>query len=571
MCSTASALLAPLWWRHRRGLLLLAGYLAALSAAANLLPDDQRRHVPPAVSLFVLAMLYLAAVCAGPEAEVAAARSTLPRHLLLLPVRSWELALWPMLAAAAAGAALWLLLRAAILAPPGEAGPAWPAALLAALLTWLQALCWLPAPLPYARVAAAALLLPALPAAGFWLAARGVPDAALAAGFAAATLLAVPAAVWGVHSARHDEPSLLRLPPLRRRGGEAAPFPHPAAAQAWLEWRRSGFVLPAATAAVCLLLSLPLFWARELLPLELNPPRSPLGELELNLWVRLQQSAPLLPVLLAALVGCGRRGAERRSGDPGLPPFAAALPLTAAACVGAKLRTAAVSSCSAWAILAVCFTAWLLLPGRDGARTAPLLVLLAGHASPRTLPLVALCFGVLLLWSWKNQVQGLWADLSGRPALVYGAPLVAHGALLWLFVAWAHGALLAAGPGGRPLLPPSLPWLLGAALGAKLALAAGLGIVLRRRGLVSPRALAVGALAWAAAALGLWSAACWIGELPPAGLDALIVGDWIPLYGPGVPAELRSPASLAAIVVLFVPAARLLAAPLALECNRVRG
>jgi hypothetical protein len=325
-----------------------------------------------------------------------------------------------------------------------------------------------------------------------------------------------------------------------------------------LEWRRNGILLPLFVAAVGVLLTLPLLWVRDLGPITAGGalPAPALKDLEINLWVGLQKGAFLWPVVLAAIAGCGQRPADTRRKDFSLHPFLATRPMTSSALVAAKLQMAAFSTLAAWGVMLLFIGIWLLTPAREGARTGTLGALLLRHCTPRMGGTFLLGLLALIGWTWKNQVQGLFAALSGRRWVAIGGPAAACGLLLAAFVVALNASNDERGPGLNYWIPRLLPWLVGAALALK-AVAAGWAFrELHRRHLAPARALAGLAAAWAALALGLFAL------LSYAAREADLT--WMPL-----PASL-SAAYLAAAAALSVPLARLALAPLALAWNRHR-
>src|SRR4051794_11509362 len=152
MLKTGAAFGWQLLGRHRWAAAALVLYGAAIAAAA---------HSPGALqwraTLFGLTiplgsgLLLLLAAFTYPEGDIVGRQSSFPPSLMTLPVRSWELVLWPMLLGTAAAAGGWIAVAGLILAPLGVPAPAvWPAAMLAAMVACLQALLWAPMALPYA-------------------------------------------------------------------------------------------------------------------------------------------------------------------------------------------------------------------------------------------------------------------------------------------------------------------------------------------------------------------------------------------------------------------------------------
>jgi hypothetical protein len=579
MRSPAYGLAWQLWRHYRRGITGFLVYgigvaLFAQTAAAARLGDVRILAVLP----LMFGLLYLMAVFTHPEADVAATRSGYPAYLWVLPVRTWELVLWPMLYGTTAIALAWIGLACFILSPLGMHAPVgWPAAMFAALLACMQALFWCPIGLPYLRVSLALVALPVLASVGLIGWQSGVSPTTLTAGFLGLIPPACLAAIAGLSTARRgDSPEWRWLPSgalsslgsrlsARQRQGLAARqsgmhpslpraerretrdvFSSPAQAQLWLEWRRNGRVLPLLVTVACLFATIPLIWTRDTLPLDpTRPPAQPgegVGSIAVNVAVRAQETALLIPPIFALIVGCGVRRSDNRQKDLGLDPFLATRPMSSSDLVLAKLKAAAGSTLAAWAIMLLFVAGWLLTPARDEERAGPLIALLLRYITPGGGLAVLGLLLILMVWTWSNQVQGLFVDLTGRAWLVYAYPLAVATlvtAFLWT-LAWLDRTTLT-----RAL--ELLPRLAAIAVLLKL-LAAGWALhALRRRGLLQAGALAAFVGAWLILAASHFAL-----------LQALLPPGFI------------QPRDLALAVVLFLPLARIAAAPLALEWNRHR-
>jgi hypothetical protein len=294
-------------------------------------------------------------------------------------------------------------------------------------------------------------------------------------------------------------------------------------------------------------LTLPLLWVRDTLPLDpTRPPSQPgegIGSLAVNAAIRAQELALLVPPFFAMVVGCGLRRSDNRRKDLTLDPFYATRPMRSSDLVLAKLKMAAISTLAAWAIMLLFLAGWLLTPARDGERSGPLVALLVPYFTPKAGLAVFAALLVLVVCTWSNQVQGLFVDLTGRAWIVNGYP-IAVGVLmtgfLWLLAWLDYNSTL-------PRIVALLPRLAGVAVLLKLVAAAwALHALLRHR------LLDVGALTLVVAT--------WL---------VLAFGQFVLLYTV-LPAGFVQPRNLALAVVLFLPLARIAAAPLALEWNRHR-
>src|SRR4051794_12778736 len=120
-----------LWRRHRLGLSALAFAFLAVGALYRALPAGEARNWAPLTTLLLFGFLYLAAIFASPEADLAGRPTAYPSGMLTLPVPTRDLVLWPMLFGAIALAGAWVVFAGLILAPLGAGLPLWwPAAML---------------------------------------------------------------------------------------------------------------------------------------------------------------------------------------------------------------------------------------------------------------------------------------------------------------------------------------------------------------------------------------------------------------------------------------------------------
>lgn len=569
------------WQRHRWGLGVFLMALFAASLFANTIAAGRTYTAGALAVPLVFGLLYVMAIFTYPDADIASSHSGFPVHLMLLPLRTRDLVLWPMLYGGTAVAFGWVLLARFVLHPLGISAPlAWPAVMFAAQQACLQALFWSPFGLPYLRMLLALTLLPLLSGMGLLHEAMGLGEGALISLYSVSIVFACFAAQEGLGRARRGEspelawfPTSQRTEPLepvtvsdtapssRVVRSLRLPFASSERAQLWAEWRRNGLLLPLMVTVVCLLLSVPLFLVGEVAPLDpTRPPAQPgtsVGSLLVNVWFRTVEFCLPLPLLFASLVGCGARRADTRRTDRTLHLFLATRPMTSPAMIAVKLRMAALSTLAAWGVVAGFVAVWLCLSGQENWETArrPLWPLLWKLGTPETAltTLAVLC--LLVLWTWRNQVLSLFADLSGRVWIVYGYPLVVYGsitaALSWLAQGGEEHQT-----DWRPLSIRIFVWTV---LCVKL-LWSGWAVtqLVRRRVMTFPTVRRLLAL-WFLAVGGMFGLLAWLR------LEAL------PYFVPGQDqTDLFSDRNLLIAAVLFVPLARLLTAPLMLDANRHR-
>jgi hypothetical protein len=528
------------WREHRLVLAPVLAYLLVLVLLVNGLPAGTLH--PDAIAqltipLWVAAAFVFMAFSHGEHADLVARESAYPRRAFTLPLPARALAGWPMALGVTAIVLFWLTLGGLILGPAGlpvTVPVVWPAAFLAALFAWAQALMWFPLPLPFLRLIVAVPVLGGLTAGAVLGLLCGVSPALLFAASAGLVPAAYVVAVAGVARARRGDTPTWSWPAFRRREPAAPrrPFASAADAMYWLEWRRNGYVLPV---MVGLLL------VAQLAVLALAP--AP-GQAAFQAGVFLASLA-VFPPIMAAAAGASTGNVHPWSRKVSwLPAFSAARPVTSAEMVAVKLRVAARSTLITWALAFLAILALLPLSasGTVLARWAGLLIETQGVKGAVLLLLVVL--GLVAL-TWKEFVNQLWVGLTGRwwvvvslsAALPVGATAVA-----------LVTQLVAPRPEAQARLLAAVPRVIALALPVKLAAGLLIARALWRRGLVPPRTLTRFAVAWVLAAAGLFGLAVWL-----------------------VPPEVYSPPVVGcAAVALGMPLVRLGLAPLALDWNRHR-
>jgi hypothetical protein len=462
--------------------------------------------------------------------------SSFPRRMFVLPVRTMALVGWPMLYGALAVALTWATLAETVLRPSGIEMPSGLLLLVAvAVLAWTQAIGWSPFGAGWLKAVSAVLMSSIIVAVPIVGAAFEVREANLLWIIAGSLPLAYGIAVSGVSRARcGDVPEwywwsqriqeIGRWLPRRRQ-----PFASAAHAQVWFEWRRHGTALPFLVGCMLPMLLLPLVFGRnDALPA-----------------VRVLLIGAFLPPFVAGFAGTMVGKTNPWVKDYyGVPPFMATRPLTCGALVAAKLKMAALSTLATWALVLAVLPLAVVIMGhgeevqewwKDGLRQVD------------TLKLCALAgFGImgLVLLTWKQLVENLVIGLTGRAWVINGCVFFGLGLLstLGLFGGWLylhpayHGTFFAA-----------LPWLLSGLALLKLLAAGWVCRAISRRGLVATQTLVRLLGIWVLVTIGLVLILCWL-----------------------VPRDYMSVPSIALGIVLFLPLARLAAAPLALAWNRHR-
>jgi hypothetical protein len=536
MRSVAWGFARDFWGRQRLerlAILVALAYLLVLVLLVNALPAGAL--APAVVGQLCIPLAFalphlLAVFCHGDQADLAARESGYPRRCFTLPVRTAALVGWPMALGAVAVSLYWLAVAGLILRPAGVQVPLlWLAVFLVAFLAWLQALTWCPFPLPLLRIIVAVVILGTLSAFAVLGHSYQVSPNLLLAGSAALIPLGYLAAVAGVARARRGDTAVWNWPALGRHAAPAPARPFASADEAlfWLEWRRNGFFLPLTVGLLLVPNTLLSFTCSSHAP-----------------W-RVLVGLALYPLMMAMGAGATLGNCHpwsRRSTTPS--PFLLARPITTAAVVGVKLRVALRATLLTWALILVVSLAVLPLTvaGKELARDIPRLLDDLGERGWGLLALLVLGLPAL---TWKCVVNQLWYHLAGRKWLTLAMALAIPMGVtaLGLFYGW-----VVVRPESQTALRQALPWIVGGLLLLKLGLGLWVVRALLRCGIVAPRTVRRGAIAWVAAAAGLVALAFWLTQ--PVLDSPLLIGGLAVLLG--------------------MPLVRLALAPLALDWNRHR-
>jgi hypothetical protein len=535
-----------IWRQHRSVFSFGLSYVIATAVLANtavageltLTPGSRvffAALIPP---IFALTIVLITVFSYGEQGDLNGPASCFPPSLLTLPVRTAALAGWHLTYGALAISLLWLVTARFILRPwlaliDLSVPLWWPAVLAATFMAWMQALLWLPFGLPGLRIVVAALLLSGLLGLAIILGQLGVPEGVLLALYGGLGAVGWLGAYQGVRCARCGAmPNWERLMrPLRRLAmtwpRRRQPFPTAMAAHVWFEWRRMGRSLPAMTGMILPFMLLPLFLDNYRVFPTSATVLSMLG----------------LPLFLASFSGTTVSGRNPWVKDYyGVPPFTATLPMSTTAMVAAKLKAAAWSTLLTWVLMSVGIAIALNQRPEDASRwwngatsaASPFQIFLGLFAAA----------GLLVLGTWKRQVDSLLTGLTGRTWIIVVSVLVVMFGFAALCILVG---LLVDHPERRATLLRWVPWLLG---GVLLARVLGAGVAVRlalRWRLLKPRLVA-----------------CWIsGELLlAASFFGLLIGSGL--------AEHTAWYYLALGVLWSMPMASLAAAPVALAWNRHR-
>jgi hypothetical protein len=532
MRSPVLAITWQLWSPHRWALAATVILLLSMALLLQLQPFDplEAQDLKFHPALFSVLFAFELAVVAGgvsfgAEMPLEASASGYPSWMFTLPVSTHTLAFWPMLQGVVVIAGLGEAWTQFVLRPAGFAvPPGLAAALLAAIVAALQALLWMPFPLPWLRLIVAVLLMPLLFTLPLFWNAFELDQTVLMGVLVGLIPVAYGVAFVGVSLARCSADAQWRWLPRRASGAlecAAQAFSSPAQAQFWLEWRLHG-------KSVFLTMGAFLLYPVVLLLFLLDPVRIG-GEICRGMFY--------LPLLEAFLVGHGLgKVSPWWKGQRGVASFIAARPLSSTAVVAAKFKVAGLRTLIAWGMILVllAFVLVYLSQYREIPNWGDLL--LQRFSALEGVALLALLVG----FTWILLIQNFCIPLSGRKWIGY---LSAAGYFLLLMVLLTLGGH----PEYSDLYLALLPWVAGGLIVLKLFLAAWIFRTLYRRGLASPRTLALGTGLWLGGVLLLFAFLVWF-----------------------IPTERISLFWLAFAAILLLPLARPAAAPLALEWNRHR-
>jgi hypothetical protein len=369
----------------------------------------------------------------------------------------------------------------------------WPATLLAAFVVFYQAIIWCLCGFRLTRVIALSLVATMLVAIGF------LPTLLPHNDFWASetNLSAVLTGLMGLAYI-----ATLVTVGVQRRGGArgwtaiqslaelaAATIPRPQFAPQsregalyWMEWRRTGLILPAAVILTMLLILGPVlaFTGR--------------GEKE-TIWAETWLAT--LPILLAFPIGMGFGKPDFWSLDLKLSPFLATRPITAGQLVAAKMKSAACTTLLAWSILLATSIACidLFCDTEHWGDWWSALAILYSPLSRWMVPILALVAGVLITWSLL--VSSIWLGYSGRAGLYYTLTSIGLAAFVsgFIFLVWWLDHPQSRGDTLVGLLR-WLPWALAALVTVKTWCAAIWAQEVYKRGLVSNRSVVIYSLVW---------------------------------------------------------------------------
>jgi hypothetical protein len=537
--------LALLWelWRQRRWIIAAIIVLTVAGRIADLFewPDGSL----PVVELCAMgAFLLQLAVFNYTDSDGSRSLGRFPPRLFTLPLTSLQMVTVPMLAAIVSiellYAAWW---------PPlsrdATVSAAYVVVLLAATMVFYLTATWTLASVEVIRLIALGFVVSAMFAAGLAPSFEPAPPpwwrTEMNLGLVIAAL-AVAAFLWSwryvANSRGEGSTERLSIESLigsmsRASARRRAAFTSPQAAHFWLEWRSSGFVLPAVVAAQLVLVILPASWMM----------RDDSAK-TFNLFALVM----VTPVLLAVPVGIAFSKPLFWRENLVLPSFIAVRPVSSEQLVAIKVMVAAASAALSWALVVAFAALWL--PMWANLDSLSLLAIqfwaLYGESTSAVYSIAALVLICGWFLTWGFLIGGLWSGMSGRKPLFVASVLATP--VFGMAAFW----FTTEGPDWLQGDPSRLAWI---AWGAAAACIAKYWLAARAWRNASSRYVRAYLLAW------LGGTASFVAL-------ALVISGVMRIYMAADVERIRSVAILLAL--LAMPIARIGLAPLTLAGNRHR-
>jgi hypothetical protein len=499
MRSAVHALAWEFWSTNRRGWLLLVGAIPACALLYRLVAEPLQQSEDLkffSVLPMVMSLILAAAFCNFTDQIRREGVAGFPRHLFVLPVSTC----WLVTSAIASGVlsvvGLYVAWVKLVLQPVDIVLLVrWPVTLLAAFVVFYQTIIWSMCGFRLTRIMSLSLVATILVGIGF------LPVLAITNPWASEARLS---AILGMMVAVTYGVALVTVGMQRRGSGlgwtwpralvetvvSAIPHRRPAlqsadAALFWIEWRRTGLVLPAAV-----LLATGLVLGSVILFTDRGP--------KTTMWA--ESWLAVLPLVLAVPIGMGFGKPDFWSLDLTLSPFVAARPVSGGQLLAAKMKAAACSTLIAWSVMFLVAPLCIYLNcdtehWRDLWRMSGLIY---SPFSQWALVILGLVMAILLTWSLM--IGNVWLGYSGRPVFYYSFVVLGITALMAVLIVyawWLQEPRDWADTWVRSL--PWLPWVLATVVIAKVCLAVRCSDQLRRRGLISSRSIATYMFIWLAA------------------------------------------------------------------------
>ena len=418
-----SPLLALTWeiWRQKRRSALIVLGCVSFCALVNLVVTDSMRASVLASTLLhtvngllmTLSILWTFEIFNYTEFDSAKEWHGFPYRLFVLPVRTWQLVALPLLLGLVAVETVYWAWVKLVLNHGEIPKPEWFAVVGGAYVLFYQTAIWSLAQFRVIRMivlgvmGTSAIAVACLPFLNLLLSSLGLPERRAIQLLVALAIFAVVTAWAVVDRQRHSGgrrrswvkaqcERLIDALPRRTRD-----FASPAAAQFWLEWRRTGWLLPASTAVTLVFGISPITWFNRSDP-------------EFTLSGLLIISVMLL--VLAFVVGKGFVKPEFWTSSLDLPSFSVVRPLPTGEMVVAKMKVAALSVAIAWALVIAYLSLWLMLWANTRLLQAAMFMIRTIYPSFWPVVIVMSVAGLMVL-TWRCLASGLWTGMSGNRRL----------------------------------------------------------------------------------------------------------------------------------------------------------
>lgn len=404
------------WRRIRVTTLCLLGSIALLSILSHLPSSPLLKNLTYSGSLLT-AMGLLSLIVAftyqesnATKTDVMSGGSAFPVSMLVLPVKTSDLVLWPVGYAALAQLSIWILFAKLVLVPQGfNVDVIWPGLAMIAFTTSVQASSWAKFPMAMANVTYA---LSGLGIVTILSIATGLGVFSKPVGYGVFLLfigLNVTISLWGLQRARTGVDVWGAGQSRIKEVSEKLPFPSGFRAQLWLEVRRNGIFLPGFVLLACITMGLiGLFGSSDLV--------ADLGSTGIEMTTNRMLFLVVLPlaVMFSSAMGTSPCKLDNFTPSLGLRPFLATRPLSTPTLAATKLASGAISSFVTSILLAGMVGLWTLLPALANGKATTIAAAIGSYLGSQTVPLAAMSFLLLFIFIWKAAVAGACSEITGR-------------------------------------------------------------------------------------------------------------------------------------------------------------
>ncbi len=502
MRSPGYALMWEILAGHRRTWLVIAVVLVACSVVFRILGTQTQKSDLLQSLCFIPGILMLCLMMAifnFTEVNSRKSFAGFPQRLFTIPIGTWFLVAVPMLCGMLSVVALYVTWTWLVFRPAGFVILVrWPATLLAAAIVFYQAIIWCLSGYRITRLFVLGFVMTCLVALGRvpFLPERlhgAWTEGRVTAVLAVSMLFAYAAAVSAVgHQRRGGEVGWLWRRVAVERLVDSIPhrrwnLSSPDRALLWIEWRRSGLVLPMSALFIALFILGPVSWLAG---------TSKAATERGFFWLVGS------PLLLAIPISRGLAKVDFWSLELTLPAFLTARPIHSKQIVAAKLKSAAMSTLLTYAVVLVAATIWLAMGDPDNLHDLWGMFRTIYSPLSRWVLCMLIPLGIMG-FTWTLLIGSLWLGYSGRPWFFYSGVAIGIVALVGSLMAIGVGCNLSDSDSQFILkLFRWIPWLLAAAFIFKCWAAIGVFRQARRRGLISQRSMLRCLILWAAGTLG---------------------------------------------------------------------